>query len=74
MAFREHVSRSLAKSISFRVVVLTSDLVIILFITHKLETALPIILASNLASTLLYYGHERIWNNVHWGKAKLPKL
>jgi uncharacterized membrane protein len=27
-------------------------------------------IATNLASTLIYYAHERVWNGVYWGKGK----
>ncbi|HSX41411.1 MAG TPA: DUF2061 domain-containing protein [Candidatus Saccharimonadales bacterium] len=74
MAFHEAASRSLVKSLSFRMVVICSDLTIILLFTHRLETALPIIVLTNLASAALYYFHERVWNQIHWGKTKRQKV
>lgn len=69
MAFNEHAKRSLVKSVSFRVLVMISDFIIITAITRRYEVALVVIIASNLSSTVLYYLHERAWNKINWGKA-----
>lgn len=68
--FKELTKRSLTKAITFRFLVLISDGLIIIFITHRLDIALWVIIFSNISSTFLYYTHERIWNNIHWGKNK----
>lgn len=70
MNFRERVRRSLVKSITFRVVVVVSDMIIFLLVTHRVDVSVGLTVFTNLASTLLYYVHERAWNNVRWGKAK----
>ena len=66
--FHEKVSRSAAKSITFRGIVVCSDLIIIFALTHRLELVLWVTIATNIASVVLYYAHERIWNAIHWGK------
>lgn len=66
--FREKVSRSLAKSLSFRILVVMSDLIIIFFLTHKLSVVISVTIFTNLASIILYYTHERVWNIIRWGK------
>lgn len=66
----EHVKRSLTKALTFRIVVLVSDFVIVSAITHRYDIAIEVILASNFASTFLYYAHERVWNRIGWGKVK----
>ncbi len=65
---QEDFKRSLVKSLTFRVAVMTSDFLIITAITGRYELALVVILFSNLGSTILYYLHERIWNKVDWGR------
>lgn len=47
---------------------MASDAVIVFAITHRYDATIAVIIASNFSSTILYYLHERIWNNVHWGK------
>lgn len=71
MAFYEHNKRSITKALTFRGVILMSDGVIIFFITHRYDVALAVIVFSNLASTIIYFFHERAWNKIHWGKNAL---
>ena len=68
--FFEDAKRSLLKSISFRILVLTSDAIIIFTITHRYDLTLGVMIATNASSTVLYYIHERLWNGVHFGKTK----
>ena len=68
MSFKEHNKRSIVKAITFRATVMVSDFIIITAITHNYSVAVGVILFSNIASTLLYYFHERWWNKVRWGR------
>lgn len=67
--FNEHFKRSLVKAVTFRAVILVSDSLIIYAITKRLDVTIGVMLLSNLASTLLYFLHERVWNNIVWGKS-----
>lgn len=66
--FNEHTKRSLVKAVTFRIIILISDGIIIFSITHRYDVALAVIFFSNFASTILYFIHERVWNKIHWGK------
>lgn len=68
--FYEHIKRSLAKSITFRVAVIIADFIVVSAITHRYDIAVAVIVVTNIASTVLYYVHERIWNRITWGKEK----
>ena len=68
--FTEQIWRSITKAITFRLIILISDGIIILAITHRYDIALSVIFFSNFASTILYFIHERIWNGIRWGKQK----
>lgn len=68
--FYEHIKRSVAKSITFRIAVLIADFAVVSLITHRYDIAIAVIVATNLASTILYFIHERVWNQIKWGKAK----
>jgi uncharacterized membrane protein len=68
MNHKEQHKRSIVKAVTFRIVVMVSDFVIIMAITRRYDIALGIIAASNMASTFLYYFHERAWNQVKWGR------
>jgi len=68
MESKEHHRRSVVKSITFRVVVLLVDYVVIFAITRRHDIAIGVLVATNLASTILYYLHERVWARVSWGR------
>lgn len=71
MIFHEHISRSLVKAITFRLIIIVSDSIIIFLITHRLDLTISVLLLSNLSSTILYFLHERVWNRIHWGRLNL---
>ncbi len=71
MHFSEGHERSIVKAVTFRACILGSDLAIILFVTHKFDEAIGLIVLTNLSSTLVYFLHERLWNRIHWGKKEL---
>lgn len=68
MAFYEKNERSIVKAVLFRILIIISDSIIIFAITRRYDVTIGVIVASNLASTVLYFIHERIWNKIHWGK------
>lgn len=68
MKFKETKERSITKSITFRILIIVSDLVVIYLITKKVVVTLAITVFTNIASTIFYFLHERLWNNISWGK------
>lgn len=68
MPYTEKHSRSLFKAISYRLLSISLDLIIIFAITKKAELTLGIVVISNIVSIFLYYFHERIWNKFHFGR------
>lgn len=69
METKEAHKRSIVKAITFRVVVMCADFLVVMFITHQYKIALGFVLLSNVSSTVLYYLHERFWNKVKWGRS-----
>lgn len=61
-------SRSIVKSVTFRSIVIVSDIVIIYALTHRYDVTIGVTILTNIASTVLYYLHERAWSHIHWGK------
>jgi uncharacterized membrane protein len=59
--------RSIVKTIVYRILIICSDAIIIYVLTHKLVLTLSVIGLSNIASTILYYFHERLWSRITWG-------
>ena len=68
--FYESVHRSIMKAITFRALILVSDCIIVFAITRRYDITFGVMLFSNIASTLLYLFHERLWNGSHWGREK----
>jgi len=60
--------RSLVKAVSWRIIGTTETFLISLLITGRLGTAGGIAAIQAVASTILYWLHERYWNNIRWGK------
>ena len=68
----ENNKRSITKSVTFRILVIVSDMIIITAVTHSYGVALGVTIATNVGSTILYYLHERVWAKVKWGIASQP--
>ena len=64
---KSHAKRSLAKTISWRVLATTDTFIISWFITGELLFAGAIASLEILTKTILYYLHERGWNKIRWG-------
>jgi uncharacterized membrane protein len=73
MAFHEKHSRSIVKAITYRLLIIVSDSVIVYVITRRLDVAAGFIAVNTVVNTALYFLHERAWNSIHWGKAPLIK-
>ena len=71
--FHEHLGRSIVKAFTYRVLIMVSQGLITYIITRRLNITLGIMFFSSITSTLLYLFHERLWNNVHWGKLEHPR-
>lgn len=67
-SFFNRVKRSVTKSVTFRILVMLADGLIIYAITKEVFLAIGIIIFSNISSTIIYYVHERAWNRIEWGK------
>ena len=60
--------RSLAKSITWRLIAIVVTFVVGYIMTGSLELAASLSVVSNLINFILYYLHERVWLTVRWGK------
>ncbi len=61
-------SRSLAKSLTWRVVALITTFVTLYALSKDINMATLATLITNAVNFVAYYYHERIWNVVRWGK------
>ena len=66
--FREYLTRSVVKAISYRIIVVIADFIAVYLFTGRSDIALGFVLVSNLYTTALYLLHERFWDRVAWGR------
>ncbi|MEM2889373.1 MAG: DUF2061 domain-containing protein [Candidatus Bathyarchaeia archaeon] len=59
----------MVKAISYRVLIIVLDFLVIFILTGKVDIAFWFMMMSNLYTSVAYVVHERIWNNIDWGKA-----
>ncbi|WP_437398988.1 DUF2061 domain-containing protein [Flagellimonas lutimaris] len=64
----ESPKRSIAKSVSWRVVGTLDTILISWLVTGTLSLAFSIGLVELVTKMVLYFFHERIWNSIKWGK------
>ena len=64
----ERALRSVAKSVSWRIIGTLDTIIISWVITGEATLALSIGMVELFTKMLLYFFHERIWNMVKWGK------
>ncbi len=59
--------RSIVKALTYRVVIVVLDFLVVYLLTHKVEVAAGFMIVSNLYTTLAYFVHERLWSRSQWG-------
>lgn len=64
----ERPIRSILKTISWRIVGTIDTILISWVLTGNIETALAIGSVELVTKMILYFGHERIWNLINFGK------
>lgn len=64
----EKHSRSVVKAISYRIVSIIADGIAAYILTRSFAMTIGLVTLVNTYSTVLYYLHERVWANIHWGR------
>jgi len=62
--------RSLVKAISFRIIATLATMVLVYLFTKELTITAGIGFLDFVSKLIIYYGHERVWNLIKWGKSK----
>ena len=68
MAQGDKQKRSFVKSMTFRVTIIVADTIITYAISHRVDITAGFVIFTNIASTIIYYLHERLWSNIEWGR------
>ena len=69
--YKETNKRSILKGISWRVVATTTTIIIVYVFFGRLDLAIAAGLIETVLKVALYWGHEKIWQKIHWGKKKI---
>lgn len=69
----ESAARSMAKSLSWRMVAMTITLAVTYVVTGSLSLAAAVGVTDTIIKIGTYYAHERAWNRVAFGKPKEPE-
>jgi len=69
---RENHQRSLAKTISWRILATVTTMGIVFIFTGRIVLSLGVGLVEVITKGFLYYLHERLWGKVSWGKPRHP--
>ena len=67
MRNRASKKRSIVKAITYRVIIVCFDFIVIYLLTGKAMTAATFMILSNIYTTIGYFLHERVWAGVKWG-------
>lgn len=62
----EQKIRSVVKSVSWRLVATLNGFLVAFVLLNDFKQSMKISVIANISGMLLYYFHERIWNNINW--------
>lgn len=72
MAFyRETNTRSIVKGISWRFIATGTTIIIVYFFFGRLDLAIAAGMIETVFKVGLYWGHEKIWHRVRWGRKRI---
>jgi len=60
--------RAVAKTVCYRLVMVLVSVGVAYAVVGDAAAALSIGLATNLVKTATYYGYERLWDRIAWGR------
>jgi len=69
--YQETNKRSIVKGITWRVVATTTTMIIVYLFFGRLDLAIATGLLESVLKIGLYWGHERVWYKVRWGRNRI---
>lgn len=69
----DRMHRSLLKTVTFRVLVVLLDAIIVFAFTRRYDLTLGFVVLSNVPRTVLYFLHERLWARTEWGRGDIRR-
>ena len=71
LLFRETSIRSFIKGIGWRALASFTTMFLVLVFTRKMTLVLEVGALEIIIKLVLYYGYERVWNQIRWGRISL---
>lgn len=72
--YKESNTRTLAKTISWRITATLTTTIIVYILTGQIDTAIEVGLLEMIAKLMFYYVHERLWDKIKFGRYEVPPL
>jgi adenylylsulfate kinase len=69
--YKETNTRSIVKGVSWRIVATTTTIIIVYVFFGRLDLAIAAGLIETVLKVALYWGHEKVWQKIHWGKKQI---
>jgi len=69
--YKESNKRSIVKGISWRIIATTTTIIIVYLFFRRLDLAIATGMIETVLKVALYWGHERVWFKVRWGKKRI---
>ena len=66
--FEESSTRSVVKALSWRIVATLTTTGLVFAFTGRFDLALTVGVFEAVAKMALYFGHERLWNRLNFGR------
>lgn len=67
---KEQKKRSIIKTVTYRLLIIIATAIVTWLLTKRVDLTIGITSVTSIVNTILYYLHERIWNDIPWGKKK----
>ena len=69
--YRETNTRSVAKGVTWRFVATGTTIVIVFVFFGRLDLAIAAGLIETVLKVALYWGHEKVWQRIRWGRKRI---
>ena len=69
---KETRKRSVMKAVNWRITATLTTIIIVFLFTKNVAVSIGIGVIEGIAKVLWYYGHERLWEHIPWGRAVHP--
>jgi uncharacterized membrane protein len=66
--FKDGHPRTISKSVTWRLLITTSNFLIPYLLTGSIGKALAFLTLATIFNAIIYYTHERVWNRFSWAK------